>query len=251
MNEKVLDQIKVIKKMYDEGLLGDTRLPEDANPGLDSSSEENALYFTLPTALNYRRNSFTLWENALKTYNDEQTKFVFSPEIVVEKSYTEIQTALTKYQLAIQRNKQTEIWLKICQTLNEHFNNSVLTLFKQFDNDVEQVRHYLQRDNKPDFPYLSGKKLCNYWLYVIANYTDINLKKIDQIAIAADTHVIKASVKLGLISSKQEKSSRVQDEVIKAWSELLKGTEYCPADFQNPVWFWGREGCPALITKGR
>ena len=27
-------------------------------------------------ALNYQRNSYTLWESALKTYNDEETRFV-------------------------------------------------------------------------------------------------------------------------------------------------------------------------------
>lgn len=51
-------------------------MPEDANPNFEKDSLENYLYFTLPMALNYQRNSYTLWESTLKTYNDEETRFV-------------------------------------------------------------------------------------------------------------------------------------------------------------------------------
>lgn len=36
-------------------------MSEDANPHLEKSSLENYLYVTLPIALNYQRNSYTLW----------------------------------------------------------------------------------------------------------------------------------------------------------------------------------------------
>lgn len=41
-------------------------MPEDANPNLEKNSLENYLYFTLPMALNYQRNSYTLWKVLLK-----------------------------------------------------------------------------------------------------------------------------------------------------------------------------------------
>ena len=28
---------------------------------------------------------------------------------------------------------------------------------------------FIQKENKKKFPYLSGTKICNYWLYVIGN----------------------------------------------------------------------------------
>ncbi len=52
--------------MWKQGKLGGEVMPEDANPGLERKSLENYLYFTLPMALNYQRNSYTLWENTLK-----------------------------------------------------------------------------------------------------------------------------------------------------------------------------------------
>lgn len=58
--------------MYHQGELGGEIMPEDANPKLKKSSLKNYLYFTLPMALNYQRNSYTLWESALKTYQDKK-----------------------------------------------------------------------------------------------------------------------------------------------------------------------------------
>ena len=66
--------------MYHQGELGGEIMQEDANPKLKKSSLKNYLYFTLPMALNYQRNSYTLWESALKTYQDKETQFVFDPK---------------------------------------------------------------------------------------------------------------------------------------------------------------------------
>ena len=115
MQEK-LRNCEILMAMYKRGLLGGEVMPEDENPHLDIDSLENFLYFTLPMSLNYQRNSYTLWEAALNTYNDKETKFVFSPKEVLEKSFEEVQKALTKYRVALQKQKQTEIWIKLCKT---------------------------------------------------------------------------------------------------------------------------------------
>lgn len=36
---------------------------------------------------------------------------------------------------------------------------------------VNKIRNYIQKENKSKFPYLSGNKICNYWLYVLYQYT--------------------------------------------------------------------------------
>lgn len=249
MKVNVLKSIESIAQMYEDGVFGSKELPEDTNPHLAQDSEENALYFTLPTALNYQRNSYSLWVSAKKTYLDESTNFLFNPKKVAESDFGTVQAALTKYRLALQKNKQTAIWCQICQTLNDNFAGSVLTLCHENHDDVIQIRKYLQIDNKDGFPYLSGKKLCNYWLFVLDHYTSLQLKNVSKISIAADRHVIKASRKLGLITAEEENSSKKQDLVITAWFDLLKDTKYRPVDFQTPIWFWGRSGCPAIIEK--
>ena len=52
-NKAILDKVKKLIKMHRNGELGGEVMPEDVNPGLEKSSLENYLYFTLPMALNY------------------------------------------------------------------------------------------------------------------------------------------------------------------------------------------------------
>ena len=240
--EEILDKVYKLIIMYKNGELGGEVMPEDANPHFESSSLENYLYFTLPMALNYQRNSYTLWESALKTYTDEQTRFVFDPKMCLEKSFEEVQQALTKYKVALQKQKQTEIWISLCNTFVELFNGDIRKLFDTLDNDVDKIRNFIQKDNKKKFPYLSGTKICNYWMYVIYQYTDRKYKNIQDLTVAPDTHVCKATYKLGLITDDEFNSSNVQQIVIDRWQELFKNTKYKPIDIHTPLWLWSRNG---------
>lgn len=243
MNKDViLKKVEALMNMRANGLLGGEVMPEDANPHLEKSSLENYLYFTLPMALNYQRNSYTLWECALKTYNDEETRFVFDPKLVLSKSFEEVQAALTKYKVALQRQKQTEIWLSLCHTFALLFDGDIRKLFINLDNDVDKIRDFIMKDNKKKFPYLSGTKICNYWLYVLSEYTDVEYQNIENLSVAPDTHVIKATHKLGLITDEELKSSNVQQIVIKRWQELLKDTKYYPINIHTSLWLWSRNG---------
>ena len=241
-NKAILDKVKKLIKMHRNGELGGEVMPEDVNPGLEKSSLENYLYFTLPMALNYQRNSYTLWESALKTYSDEETRFVFTPRLCLEKSFEEVQYALTKYKVALQRQKQTEIWIKLCETFVKSYNGDIRKLFDENDDDVDKIRNYVQVAHKKEFPYLSGTKICNYWLYVIYQYTDRKYCNIEKLTVAPDTHVCKATHKLGLITDAEFESGNVQDIVIRAWEELLQNTEYNPIDVHTPLWLWSRNG---------
>lgn len=240
--EKILQEIDVLYEMWKKGKLGGEVMPEDANPHLDKSSEENYLYFTLPMALNYQRNSYKLWESALKTYNDEETKFVFSPKICIEKSFEEVQYALTKYKVALQKQKQTEIWLSLCKTFVELYDGDIRKLFDLLNNNVDRIRNFIQKENKKKFPYLSGTKICNYWLYVIYQYTDRKYKDIEHLTVAPDTHVVQATHKLGIINDEELNRNDVQLIVVNRWNELFKETKYKPIDIHTPLWLWSRNG---------
>lgn len=239
---QILEQVDKLIFMYKNGELDGEVMPEDANPHFEKSSLENYLYFTLPMALNYQINSYTLWESALKTYNDEETRFVFNPKLCLEKSFEEVQYALTKYKVALQKQKQTEIWLALCNTFVELFDGDIRKLFDELDNDVDKIRDYIQKQNKKKFPYLSGTKICNYWMYVIYQYTDRRYKNIEKLTVAPDTHVCKSTRKLGLINDEEFNSSNVQLIVIERWQELFKDTKYKPIDIHTPLWLWSRNG---------
>ncbi len=241
MQDEVLKKCEILMIMYKKGLLGGEVMPEDENPHLDNASLENFLYFTLPMSLNYQRNSYTLWEGANKTFHDPETKFVFYPDEVVKRSFEEVQTALVKYKVALQKNKQTEIWIKLCQTFINLFAGDIRLLLSNCNNDVNEIRDFIVC-HKKDFPYISGTKLVNYWLYVIMQYTNIRYVNPECLTVAPDTHVVKATNRLGLISDEELESSNVQEIVIDRWNKLFMNTPYKPIDIHTPLWLWSRNG---------
>lgn len=246
-NKEILKNVEKLVQMHKKGLLGGEVMPEDSNPHLDKASIENYNYYTLPMALNYQRNSYSLWESANQTWKDKETNFIFNTKKVSDSSFENVQKAITKYKVALQQNKQTEIWIKLCNTINELFNGDIRKLFEINEYDVNKIRNYIQKENKSKFPYLSGNKICNYWLYVLYQYTDIKFKNIGELTVAPDTHVVKASYKLGVITEKELSSSNVQLIVIDRWNKILKGTKYHPIDIHTPMWLWSRNGFIDLI----
>lgn len=89
-------------------------MPEDENPALNRSTKENYLYFTLPMALNYQRNSYMLWEGANKAYKDIDTADIFDTKAVVTMDEQQLREKLLKYKVALQPNKQPIIWITLC-----------------------------------------------------------------------------------------------------------------------------------------
>ena len=175
MNKQTFDMNKVylLLDAYKAGLLGGEKMPEDENPVLDKSSKENYLYFTLPMALNYQRNSYTLWESANKTYNDIDTADVFDTKTVVAMDEQILREKLVRYKVALQPNKQPIIWRTICETIENEFQGDIRLLFSENDYSVQKINEYIAQ-NKKKFPYLGGNKICNYWLYVMEQYTDVH-----------------------------------------------------------------------------
>ena len=233
----ILLSVYKLMDAYNEGLLGGETMPEHENPGLNKDTKENYLYFTLPMALNYQRNSYVLWECANRMYNDHPE--LFNCKSVLEMSEDNLKSILVKYKVALQPNKQPIIWKTLCSTFERDFGGDVRILFRKMDYKVEKVKAYM-RNNKKSFPYLGGNKINNYWLYVMEQYTDVKFFDRKNITVAPDTHVIQASEKLGIITSEEVLLSNVQTIVADRWKELLQGTDYVPIDIHTPLWLWSR-----------
>lgn len=239
--EAILKNVEQLLQLYHNGALGGETMPEDANPELESGTKENYLYFTLPMALNYQRNSYKLWEAAKATYLDAETKDVYLPESVIEMPQEDLRDKLLKYKVALQPNKHVEIWLRLCNTFVDRFQGDVRNLFLNNDNSVKKVKEYILA-NKKSFPYLSGTKILNYWLYVMSQYTDARLEDRQYITVAPDTHVIQASERLGLITHDELEKPAIREKVSLLWEEVFRETERCPIDIHTSLWLWSRGG---------
>lgn len=241
MKDKFIVSCKELLSAYKQGLLGNCTMPEDSNPGFNKNEKEWRLaYFTLPMSLNYQRDSYKLWEAALKTYNDGQTREAFEVEKVSKLSAEELREKLMKYKVALQPNKHINTWKTISETVFKNW-GSFSNLFESANNDLTIIKDWVQKKYKKGFPYLSGPKIFNYWSFIISTYGQVPLKNKQLIEIAPDTHVTKCSVVLGLITATEaEKLSK--DEISKRWREALAGFGISPIEMHPPLWFWSRNG---------
>ena len=236
---KTLAVAETLMQLHKSGALGGEIMPEDANPGLAKSADENYLYFTLPMALNYQRISYHLWESAVKTYKDPNTSDVFSPAAVTNMEIGLLRDKLVKYKVALQPNKHPEIWTRLCQTFLKDFDGSVKSFFAANEFSIAKIKDYMLA-NKKSFPYLSGAKIMNYWLYVMEQYTDAKFIDREHITVAPDTHVLQASVKLGLIEVEDIEKPNIRTVVSELWSAVFEGTDWHPIDIHTPLWLWSR-----------
>ena len=118
-------------------------------------------------------------------------------------------------------------------------NGDIRNLFVINGYSVKRIKEYIQ-NNKKDFPYLGGNKICNYWLYVLEQYTDIKFVNRENITVAPDTHVIQASQQLGVITAEESQLASVQTLLAERWESLLKCTDLKPIDVHTPMWLWSR-----------
>lgn len=89
--EEILRKVYNLVQAHKSGFLGGEKMPEDENPHLDKASKENYMYFTLPMALNYQRNSYVLWECANRMHADETARNVFDSKAVCAMSEEDLQ----------------------------------------------------------------------------------------------------------------------------------------------------------------
>ena len=241
MSQTIIQQCKSLLDAYEEWLLGYMKMPEDEHPDFSiEEREERLCYFTLPMALNYQRNSYTLWEASLKSWEDDTTKDIFDIQQVSIMDEEVVREKLLKYKVALQPNKHIQTWKNIAWTIADN-RWSLSALFEAIDYDFLSLQKVIQKTYKKGFPYLSGPKIFHYWSYIIQRYWGIVLKNSDYIEIAPDTHIIQCSVKLWIISEEESKKLS-KDHISQRWRDILKGSWINPIDMHSPLWFWSRNG---------
>jgi len=229
--------------MHRNGLLGGEIMPEDALLRV-VLSEDLPNVLTLGMALNYQRDSYKLWEAVAATYEDSTCRWVFSPSLVAAKTVDELRRALLQYRIGLQPNRHPEIWKRVAMGITSSSSSKdVPGLITSVDADISALKGVIQGTRKSEFPYLSGPKIFNYWLYVMESYTGVRWKHRELITIAPDTHILKATVKLGLCTDDVlDGSTDDRRTVSEAWEKALKGTGLEPIDVHTPLWLWSRSG---------
>lgn len=235
-----------LHKAYKGGLLGNQTMPEDTHP-LFANEEEKLSYFTLPMSLNYQRNSYALWQAAKLAFQDTGTKQIFSVNDVSLQSPDELRPLLIKYKVALQPNKHIDTWHRISSTLASEW-GSFENMFSSIDHDFLKLQEIVQLTHKKGFPYLSGPKIFHYWSYILGEYCGISLKNKEFIQIAPDTHVIRCSILLGILTE-EESLKMKRDDISARWREVLNTTGLSPIDMHSPLWFWSKNNFSYKLSR--
>ncbi|MBH2007434.1 hypothetical protein I8H83_02430 [Candidatus Saccharibacteria bacterium] len=246
MIDEIQKQCLELRGAYEEGLLGNQVMPEDTHPDF-LNNESRLSYFTLPMSLNYQRNSYALWEAAKLAYEDMQTHAVFQVQNVTGMDADELRSLLTMYKVALQPNKHVDTWRRISTTITDEW-GSIEGMLNELDYDFQKLQEAVQITHKKGFPYLSGPKIFHYWSYILGEYCDVVLKNREYIQIAPDTHVIKCSILLGILTE-DEATLMPRDEISERWRDVLDGTGMSPIDMHSPLWFWSKNNFSYQLQK--
>ncbi|WP_246070400.1 hypothetical protein [Paenibacillus kobensis] len=224
-------------------------MPEDILLGIVPEHEFMNV-ITLGMALNYQRNSYALWEAVARTYQEEQLRWVFDPREAWGRDIEDLRGALLAHRIALQPNRHPQIWQSVASGIvNSSPGANVQGLLQSVDYDIAPLKTIVQQSRKKEFPYLSGPKIFNYWLYVLESYTAVQWKSRELITIAPDTHILQATVRLGLCpASILEGSAENREQAALAWEQALEGSGLAPIDVHTPLWLWSRAGFPERIS---
>lgn len=238
-------QLVKINKLFELYKSGGIPEPERhvVYPSLGQESKESYLYFTLPCSINFQRSSPSLWKSALDTYNDAETRFLFDPELVVNTSMADVQSGMKKHKLALQYNKHPHIWKTISHTLVDKFEGDPRRIIAIGENSIPKIIQILNA-NKQGFPYLSGLKISNYWLFILSRFTNVQYTDAQQLSIIPDTHVIRASIHMGLVPN----GSNAQ-LVDKIWRSILDELSIPPGEMHSALWLWSRNQFHPIIDE--
>ncbi len=234
-----INNCKILLDAYQKDKLGYMKMPEDEHPVFSTmTTEQRLLYFTLPMALNYQRNSYKLRESALVTYHDKETNDVFDISMCAKISEDELRIKLLRHKVALQPNKHIQTRQRISKTIDRE-RWSLSKLLESTNYDFLKLQQIIQKEHKSWFPYLSWPKIFHYRSLVIQEYGWIKLKNREYIDIAPDTHITQCSVKLGVIS--EEDTKNLSKEMISdRRRKLLDGSNITPIDMHSPLRFWSR-----------
>lgn len=141
--------------MHRKGLLGGEVMPEDALIDIIPKDKLPDV-ITLGMALNYQRNSYTLWKSMAQAYADPEKNWVFDLSIASTASLEDLREVLVAHRIALQPNKHPMIWQKIARSLHE--NGGTRQLIASNESSIAKLREYIQKHINLIFHTCPGRK---------------------------------------------------------------------------------------------
>lgn len=246
------------KSFHTCGIHGKIDMPEDQSPdNVIIGSLEHLYFITLTVSIDYQRDAPTLWNNSRKTYEDPETRYLFSPELLAQTDIDKIVKDMQKYGLSKKPIRDAKIWYNIGITFLHKWGNNPLSFLENCHWNSQIVLEHLRNDFhiingkcESDFPNLRGPKIGPLWVRMLRD--NVGIKKLiylENVPIPVDIHIARSTLTTGIIRGKYK--GRLEDlfvNIREAWFQgidglIIKNRRMVALDIDEPLWHLSKYGC--------
>jgi hypothetical protein len=233
-------------------------MPEDLLPnGVAPGTPEHILFLTLTVSIDYQRDAPELWKSSRKTYEDPETRYLFSPKEIQSTTIAKNIQDMQRHGLSKKPTKDAWIWRTNSLTFQKKWSGDPVNFLADCKFDAPTVLNRLRNDThfdgyrlSPDYLYLKGNKIAPLWLRMLRDNAGVDtLVNMDQIPVPVDVHVARATLALGVVKGEYQGIPEPIFGVIrKAWSEstkdlIVNNRKLISLDVDNPLWHLSKYGC--------
>jgi len=239
-----------------EGIFGQNGMPEDILWGSDLSdmghkigSDEHLLFITMTVSIDYQRDADKLWKAGRETMGDKETKWLFSPDIVKNKSINEIIFAMKKYGLSQKHKKDAWIWKSVSESFANIYHSDPKNLIRECDYDAIKIfNNKFDIRFKQKFPFFSGDKIFPLWIRMLHDNIGFELKNLEKIPIPVDVHIARSTFTTGcLVGEYTGTISDIAPKIDEAWKSVMSKVKHPKLTYRlqldEPLWNLSKNGC--------
>jgi len=242
----VLSEI-LVRQFQDPGIFGRCETPEFNLPkGMKRGSREHLKFITLLAPLSYIRDFGELHKAACRTYEDPETRFLFSAKEVLKKTDTEVFEAMIKHNLGKRRYKEVMTYIiPFARSLMYLHDGDPYHLLARYSFDAYEMYEEMKGKLSTWFPYLSGPKILPMYLRMISKIgLPIRLKHLERIPIPVDVHTARATFRLGCMNgSYNGVPEGLYPQIQQYWFAVSKKVNLISLDIDSPLWTLSKYGC--------
>lgn len=241
-----------------EGIHGRSDMPEDTIPfGVTRGSLEHILFLTLTVSIDYQRDAPAMWESSRKTFEDDDTAYLFEPRSLHATQPKKIISDMQKHGLSKKLSKDAHIWRTVGVSFYKKWSGDPRNFLADCGWDCPSILNRLRSDDHlyngravSDYPFLRGQKIAPLWLRMLRDNAGIsNLENLHKVPIPVDIHVARATLSVGVVSGQfNGKIADLFESVREAWFESVKGLQtkgraMIALDVDEPLWHLSKYGC--------
>jgi len=233
-----------------------TRLkkPDYSPPsGVSIGSVEHIVFLTLTLSIDPLGDTPEIWDASRDAYDDERTRYLFSPDALCDESSELIIRDLKKAGVSVRQKNDADNWRNVGVSISRRWGGDPGNFIISHHGNARKILDYMRADQfgeRNDFPQIIGEKKGTLWISLLKDYAGYDLFcNLDKIPLKADIHIIRSSIALGLVSGKYSGQLQVISRLIgELWRDAFEdyeteGKNITALDVSAPLLNLSKSGC--------